>query len=163
MTNNYQKLVNEELVDLSEEEIADINQREEDHIKNSISEAKKYKIESLEKYYISNDVRFFNLSLGNSECHLLNDSNLRNLLLRNINILKEKIENNLITENEAIFNLKSSNGVDIAIPLTDLKQLIVTLEEKRSQQFFNKEYHKNTIEALSTEEDINNYNFESGW
>lgn len=124
--------------------------------------AKQMKISLLEQYFHSDEVIKIKVSINNSEHQVINNAKTRDLFLTKMIMLQNQIVSGLITEDEATFSFQN-DGEIIDMNLPQIKQTLFFLDQKRRSQFYNKETHKINILALAQKENVETYNFKTGW
>jgi len=131
--------------------------------KPSIEDERSAKLQELEAYYYSDEVKKVNIVVRDKNYESLNDSSFRNLLLNKIVVLNQKIKSELIDNKEVLFSCQLPRNQTLDLTLQEMEKILFFLDEKRQDQFRNKQIHANNILNLSNESDIRKYDFRIGW
>lgn len=122
----------------------------EHYIEISCEDLKVIKLKDLEKYDKSNNVNEFTYN-GNT---MWIDFDLRKSIAHDINVLKAKNIKEFVFWN---------NNIPMTFPIYVLEKLLIEIEIYALKCFNVTAQHKANIEALETIEEVNNYNFKTGY
>ena len=127
-----------------------------------LATVKQIKISDLEQYFRSDEIIKISVNLNNFEHRISNNSEIRNLFLTKMVVMQNQIESGLTVESDVTFSFKNGSEV-IDMTMSQIKQTLFILDQKRRSQFYNKEAHKISILSLTNKESVESYNFKTGW